>query len=283
MYSKIKIHGDCDVNYIWSKSGDLSEDEINSVYSNGIYSPVWDNNTVTLSTFQDDINGNQNIQNDNIVGYVVQRKRIDEDRLYSVVEVPKDETVVYDFNVQNKNSFTYRIIPVLNDGTYGSYIETNNVPIDWTYISICDLVPTNKDNEYMVDKDNIWLFKLNITPNALKPVFNKQIINGLGQFPKFSQDNTNYLTFGLEALLGDVSCRGKYFGDDVDKMEKWVSFCNSGNIKLLKDLRGNVIPCDIQDTSMQSSDNTIPQYTTISFNITQLDDRKNISAYSFEV
>ncbi len=282
MYSKIKLHGYCDVNYVWSKGGDLDETEIESIISNGIHSPVWDANTVTLSTFQDNINGNTNVEKNNIVKYVVQRKRIDEDKIYPVAEVSKENTRVYDFNIQNKNKFVYRIIPVLEDATYSSYIESNEVSIDWSHITICDLLPTNIDKEYKVDKNNIWKFSLNIQPTPIKPTFNKRVVSGFGKFPKISQDNTNYLTLGFEALLGDVDCVGKYFNDDIDKMEKWYSFCNNGNIKLLKDLRGNVIPCDIQDTSMQGNDGFVQQFTTLSFNVVQLDDRRNISAYSLE-
>lgn len=286
MYSKIKLHGYCDVNYIWSKNNDLGDDEIKAIIEaitdKGIYTPEWDADTVTLSTFQDTLNGNSNVQDTNITGYVVQRKRTDENRLYKVVEVPKENTVVYDYNIQNNNEFTYRIIPKLNDGTYSSFVESNPISVKWDYITICDLLPTDIDNEYIVDKNNLWKFGLNTNSTAIKPNFTKNVMTGFGQFPKISHNETNYLTLGFETLLGDVDCAGRYFNDNIDKLEKWHSFCNNGNIKLLKDMRGNVIPCDIQDTSMDSDENTFPEITVISFNVIQLYDRKSISAYDFE-
>ena len=74
MYSKIKINGYCDVNYIWSKSGQLDDAEINAIETKGIHSPVWDAITVTLSTFKDSTEGNSNIETGNIIGYTIYRK-----------------------------------------------------------------------------------------------------------------------------------------------------------------------------------------------------------------
>lgn len=49
--------------------------------------------------------------------------------------------------------------------------------------------------------------------------------------------------------------------------EQWVNFCNNGNLKLLKDIRGNKYLVDIVDTpTFETMDETVQQATTISFN-----------------
>ena len=41
-FSTLKINGNCDVNYVWSKKADLSAKNVESIAQNGIYTPEWD-------------------------------------------------------------------------------------------------------------------------------------------------------------------------------------------------------------------------------------------------
>ena len=287
MYGKIKIYGGCDVNYIWSKKGQLSNDDIDEIVNAGITSPKWDYDTITLSVFNNTLYANNYIVDENITGYSIQRKNTKENVIYPVAKIDNTDIYIYDYNIQNTNSYIYYITPIIfKDGVerYGEYLETSPINIDTNYITICDLLPSDEENKYIVDKKNIWAFELNIKSRDIQPTYNKRINTGFGKFPKTSHDNLNYLKMGFDTLLGNLECSSeKYINDNIEKLEKWYEFCNNGNIKLLKDIRGHVIPCDIETTSLTSSDETITPFTTVSFNVCQVADRKDISAYSMGV
>lgn len=63
--------------------------------------------------------------------------------------------------------------------------------------------------------------------------------------------------------------------------EQWVNFCNNGNLKLLKDIRGNKYLVDIVDTpTFETMDETVQQATTISFNWVEVGDTNKIAVIS---
>lgn len=226
-----------------------------------------------------------NVEDSNAVRYFVQRHEVDYEKLYDVATVENDCSVVYDFNIRNNKSYQYRIYPIyVNNGAevFGVPISTNTLYTDFYGWSIVGTKATEVNNEYVVDNDNIWSFGYNISANPIKPVYNKNYVTGFGQFPKLVQGDENYLEGGLSCLIGDVACNGKYINDNIDSIKKWRAFCNNGELKLLKDLKGHIIPCSIKDTTPTIDYSIIEKPTTISFNFVQLMDRENISVYGLK-
>lgn len=226
-----------------------------------------------------------NVEDSDAVKYFVQRHEVDYEKLYDVTTVENGCSVVYDFNIRNNKSYQYRIYPIYaNNGAevFGAPISTNTLYTDFYGWSIVGTKATEVDNEYIVDNDNIWSFGYNISANPIKPVYNKNYVTGFGQFPQLVQGDENYLEGGLSCLMGDVACNGKYINDSIDSIEKWREFCNNGELKLLKDLKGHIIPCSIKDTTPTIDYSIIEKPTTISFNFVQLMDRENISVYGLE-
>ena len=155
-------------------------------------------------------------------------------------ELKNTATTFSDFNIRNGKSYQHRIIPIyLKDGieVLGTPIFTQTVNTDWYGWSVVGTKPTQRTNEYLVDKNNIWHFTCNIDAEPMHPVYNKNYISGFGQFPKVIQGQENYLEGGLTCLIGDIDCEN-YVGDNIDMIEKWRDFCNNGELKLLKDIKG---------------------------------------------
>ena len=73
MYSKITIGGDCDVNYVWSTTKELTVDDITTLTDNGISTPIWDESTNLLATFVTDVNGDC-VDVKDVIKYVVQKQ-----------------------------------------------------------------------------------------------------------------------------------------------------------------------------------------------------------------
>ena len=282
-FSKLKINGNCDVNYTWSKKADLTTEYVESIAQNGIYIPEWDGDTIMLATFSNTLNAS-NISG-TIYGYLIHRQKSNETVRYKIAEVNSTITNIKDFNIGNRATYQYFITPIyMNDGvkSLGEPILTDSIQTDFNSWSVIGLAPTTDENVFVVDVDNIWSFYIDIDGGTFSVNEDKTITTGLGKFPKTYVGETNYITGSLSCLIGNVSCEGKYYDDDIEKLEKWRNFCNNGKLKLLKDRKGHIIPCEITDVSYENDDKFDELQSSISFNFTQLEDSKNISAYSIE-
>ena len=282
-FSTLRINGNCDVNYAWSKKADLTAEYVENIAQNGIYIPEWDGDTIMLATFSNTLNAS-NISG-TIYGYLIHRQKSNETVRYKIAEVDSTITNIKDFNIGNRATYQYFITPIyMNDGvkSLGEPILTDSIQTDFNSWSVIGLTPTTDENIFIVDVDNIWSFYIDIDGGTFSVKEDKTITTGLGKFPKTYVGETNYLTGSLNCLIGNVSCEGKYYDDDIEKLEKWRSFCNNGKLKLLKDRKGHIIPCEITDVSYENDDNFDELQSSISFNFTQLEDSKNISVYSIE-
>lgn len=284
-YDILKIHGNGDVNYVMCSVAELSDSDITTLQNNGLSAPEWDNNTIMLAKFIEDTNASSYTISEDIIGYRIQRYEADYDRLYEVVSVDKQQLYFEDYNLRNNKSYQYRIVPIyLKDGveTLGVPIVTETVHTDRCGWSILGTKTTHEMNKYTIDYNNIWTFNCNVNAEPIRPIYNKVYSTGFGQYPKAVQGSENYLEGGLSCLIGDVKCEG-YVGDNIDVIERWRAFCNNGELKLLRDLKGHVIPCSIKDTTYDINYSLLEQPTTISFNFVQLADRHDISVYGLGV
>lgn len=284
MYTKITAYGGQTINYIHTKSGIDSSSDINTFNNSGFTKPIWTNKTIALSTFQGtDISASSLNSLLDIVGYKIYRKNKIENILYYVGTFDSDKVKISDYNICNGRTYQYYIYPIyLIDGVeqIGNPIITDYTTTDWEYWSIIGTKETSEKNVYIVDTDNIWTFGLSVKSNGTTPQIDKTIYNGLYRFPRISQGKRNYKEGGISCYFGDVdNVTGEYINDTTELVDKWIEFVNNGELKLLKDIKGDVIPCDIKDSQYQYSDEFIQIPITLSFNYIQLDDMKNISVY----
>lgn len=283
MYSKIKIYGDSDINYLWVKNK-FNESEKGDI---GIRTPVFDKDTAMLATFNEDISGADIKQDTNITisKYTIYRQSIGENKKYIVGEISSENTAISDYNICNNQKYKYYITPTYyNKDTkiekMGEPIETDVIESAFYGCSIVGLLPTDDPSVYKVDTNNIWLLSIDVNVEDFKANFNKSTLNGIGRHPHLSHDTTNFLTGSISALIGQIDCVSHdYINDTVNKIEDWIDFCNNGQLKLFKDCKGLVIPCDITDMSFSYDKECPEKPTTVKFEITQLKNRKDISAF----
>lgn len=283
-YSKIKINGYCDVNFIWSKKDNITDEEITAIVSQGIQTPLWDTETVTLATFKEDLSASDINQKHPIEKYAIQRHDIDENIKYTVAIVDSVDTKISDYNVGSNAKYEYIVSPIHKDSEgkefYADPIVSPVTEIKWDYWTIVGLSPTVDSKTFTVNKTDIWRFHANIEPSTFSINNGKKVLNGFGKFPKVYSTEEDYLSFDVNCLFGTVECASDYSNDDIKKLKKWRQFCNNGKLKLLKDYKGHVIPCEIIDIPTYTPDN---KTTTISFKVIQLMDADNISAYGLEM
>lgn len=281
MYSKIKVYGNCDLDYVWVKKKELSTVEKNELANNGIYNIPRTEDTIMLVNFDGTISDNTLGINQNAHQYLVQRKEINSSKIEDVALTPWNK--IKDWSCKSNKTYEYFITPlyVNNSGqeVFGERVTTNIVSTAWAGVSIIDLIPTSSKGYYKTDTSNIWVFGLNLEDIMFTSNNDITFTNTYGRFPKEHRGKINYLTASIKCLLGNVfSC--KYDGDDIVKIEAFREFCNNGNLKLFKDPKGNVIPCSIRSNTDTSDFSTVNKQTMISFDIVQLASNENISVFS---
>lgn len=282
IYNKVKINGNCDVNYVWNRDIVIDNSEIEKLTNAGIQTPVWNNDTIMLANFNSNINASKSDALKDVVGYTVTKKDIKSNSMYFVADLDSDELAFEDYNIKNNRDYKYYITPsMLVDGqnVLAPTIETDIITTHWGSWSVIGLKYTDSKDIYAIDKNNIWIFKLNIKSGDITPVYNKSFVDGFGKYPKSFVGDTDYIKSSLSCLIGDVSCVGDYINDDVDKLEKWRSFCHSSSPKLIRDIKGHVFLADIEDTTKSIDDNTLQMQTEISFNFREIGDAKKVSVY----
>ena len=121
---------------------------------------------------------------------------------------------------------------------------------------------------YSIDENNIWQFDLQMQNGGITQNLNKTTYNTFGKYARTNKSNNNYASGSLSCLFGEVSNFVYY--EDADKLEKWSEFINNGNMKLLKDIKGNAWIIDIIESNVKPDDNFLEIPSTLSFSWVQL-------------
>lgn len=206
------------------------------------------------------------------------------------------DDVAVDYNIRSGKEYEYLVVHAncldgvaqfsgINDSPDGKYYHQflTRTPVRANVCSwmVYDLIKTEEDNVYTIDKNNIWKFNVGIKNGKFSPEYNKTTESTFGKYPKIYAGRNNYLSGSLECYIGNVSCSGRnpnYRQDDIYGLKLWQDFCTNGHIKLLKSPKGHIIICDIVNTSYDVN-NSPMQETVISFDYTQLADEDTITVY----
>ena len=287
MYSKVEIFGECESNYLYIRGNAASNGTITNVVDKGLGYPVWSSGSILLADYEDEkLDGTPlKIQSGTVVGYRIQRLDTQKNILSYVAETNGDKTIVEDYVVNHNKQYRYYIFPIIktDDGTktLGSPIITDTITPAWDVCTIVGLKEVGK-NEYVVDKDNIWRFQLNIKQESYELNMDKTFTDGFDRFPKRTQGIKKYVTSGMNSLMGTLECRSDKIDVGISDIERWEDFCYSSNLKLFNDMRGRIIPIDIKTatTGYLGEFENSPLVTNISF--VQLADINNITVYGLD-
>ena len=128
-----------------------------------------------------------------------------------------------------------------------------------------------------MDIDNIWHLKLNLTDSGLTQTIDKTFYTNQSMYSKMSGGNNAAITKNVKGLLGKIDCETKQYSDTYDYIKEWMVFARTNSLKLLIDLRGFIIPCDIKNNSVSYSEQSLNAEVT--FDIEQLNDLDNIEIH----
>ena len=243
------------------------------------YIPPLANNSISLITFDnafDNIYDSYGITN-TAVGYTFsvykENKTNNDDTLEFVAKLSDGSLSIIDHNVQNHMEYVYHVYK--EDENYtSSDVLSNNITTCWWDWTITGFY-LDDDGVYRVDPQNIWRFSLNIDSGDVSETMSKTVYDNLTKYPKISSGNMDYNQGSLTCIAGNI--QNDLYTEAIGIIRQWNFFCSGSELKLLKDRKGNRWIVDITSSSTKTADESVEQYTTISFNWAEIMDSNYIS------
>lgn len=251
-----------------------------NIFNTTKYKPVLNNYSRFLVTF-DNANTIAEGVADVALGYnfSVYREIKDTNQLVYVARLGDGGLSMTDYNVVNNTTYKYYIFKE-DESAISEAVVSNDISTCWWDWSLVDIIPsTTESNLYYISGD-VWKFNLNVSSAAKTQTLNNTTYNNLTRFPKVSSGVLNYSTGSLTCLLGNVQKTTQSLVEYIEPstmLNEWNEFCANGNIKLLKDRKGNAMLVMITGTSSQTDDVTREQANTITFNWVEVADTQNIT------
>jgi len=254
----------------------LEESSVNNanIFTNR-YIPSLNNNSKVLITF--DSNNNCEGVSESALGYSFSayREESGTNELKYLTKINDGALSLIDYNIANQKEYTYYIFKE-DDNTISAANISDPVEACWWEWSITGITKASYNTEeYTVNSNDIWIFSLNIESAEKIQNFNKVEYRNLTKFPKISQGNLNYTTGSLTCLIGEI--RNNNYVDTVELLNAWNDFCTNGQLKLLKDRKGNKMIVDIMSSSTKTYDETKEQADVLTFSWAQLKDSDDMT------
>lgn len=243
------------------------------------YIPSLANNSIALITFDDtfdniyDSYGVTSTASGYTFSVYKENKTDNDDTLEFVAKLSDGSLSVVDHNVQNNMEYVYHVYK--EDSNYtSSDVLSNNITTGW-----CDWTITgfylDDDGAYKVDPENIWRFSLNIESGDITESMSKTVYENLTQYPKVSSGAMNYKQGTLTCIAGNI--QNDSYEERIGIINQWNLFCSGSELKLLKDRKGERWIVDIISTSTKTADESVEQYSTITFEWVEIMDAGSIS------
>ena len=217
--------------YIWIEDRAITDEEI-SVLGDLNKLPVWDNETLMLAIFNENLLAGSIASDVPVTGWIVYSIEDGSSFLKPVLSVGATINSFVDYTARNQTGIIYYIFPVFGE-TIGSSAPSNMVVPnwwDWSLI-VCDTI--DNDTYY---QSKTYRFDLDVSSGSMS---NNTTFNELQNFTKYAKvqnSPSNYWSGTLSAFIGNC---GKTYKDTVDQMDELRSLATDNRDKFLKDRKGN--------------------------------------------
>lgn len=251
-----------------------------NIFNTAKYVPGLNNYSRFLVTFDDGTTTSEGVA-DVALGYnfSIYREVKDTNQLVYVARLGDGSLSMTDYSVTNNRTYKYYIFKE-DEAAISEAVVSNDVSTCWWDWSLIDIIPSTSEKGLYYTTGDIWKFNLNISSAARTQTLNNTTYNNLTRFPKVSSGKLNYSTGSLTCLLGDVQRTTNSLAEYIEPstmLDEWNKFCADGNMKLLKDRKGNAMLVMVTGTSSQTDDVTREQTNTITFSWVEVEDIDNIT------
>lgn len=235
------------------------------------------------------------------------------DKVYTGMGADEYKYGFVDYGVYNHEYYDYMFVFNIKEykldsfSNYEYVISIKSIKTNFDSWSIVNIVENQEKNVYEVTGE-LWSFRYNLETSDITNNTSVTTWNTLGKYGQLGIGERGYDSSGLTCLLGDV---GEYtvfdgkkeikkygyheklttsysdslsieynnpYSNNIDKYKKWKKFCRSLQLKLLKDISGNMWIVGIMENPTSNiNTHSKEQMKTISFQWTEFMDCENLS------
>lgn len=276
--TKIVLNGNQNCNFIWVKSGTLSDAEINEVVD--VYFRDEDApesaNTLLFAKFNDSLEaGNYSTGGEAIVGWDIYKQRDGASNLQFVGAVSTSQSGIVDCLVENGQEYTYYLFPQ-GLSTMGSPIVSDPVSsIAWNWVLF---TAEESDSKNLLIVKRAYIFQGNVETGSISNNAQSNVMQNFTAYPKIIKGTQNYRTGKLSALVGYVDTNGNTYTETAALREAIMDLSTSQDRMFLKNRAGDMWEVSVHEpVSLSVKDISPNQPHTASIEWTEVGTTNGIS------
>lgn len=283
---RTEVHGPQICDYIWILRNNVPGNVLEML--GGVYTPVFDENTLLLADFKNGLQAGTVQTGLNISTWRVYRR---DEKDGTFVPVCAALNAYYGLSVLDcaavsQHTYTYYVFGVTLDGEIATQaLRSDPVTVclwDWTILE-CE---EDKNHAYLynggalgyVVKD-IFRFSLNVESGAMGNNYTPNLLANFTRYPTVQQTPQRYMSGTLSGYLGDVDADGNY-RDTLERRNALFALAQSDKTLFLKNRKGDLIRITISgQISANTQDATRQQALICSVPWAETGDVKNTGIF----
>lgn len=273
-YNKITLFGKQTCDYLHIQKTEPSDEETSYVNTEP---KIWNENTLLLSAFNNNLDAGNSALVDKIDGYEIRRRRGSEPYSEYVCTLEKNKNkYIIDYLTANNNEYSYYIYPSSSkQGIVLSPFKTEDVRTRWNYWSLIIVDESAEKNVYYMNK--IFKFEFNLTINDMNNNSNANVTQNFTKYPTVQYSTSNYWSGSLSALCGYISCKDNELIQTPNMIKELKSLNSESRKMFLKNCDGDIWEVKLNAPLNITTDNSFPQLKTVKLSWVEVGEVSNIS------
>lgn len=281
-----KVHGPQICDYIWILRNNVPGNVLEML--GGVYTPVFDENTLLLADFKNGLQAGTVQTGLNISTWRVYRRDEKDGTVVPVCATPNAYygLSVLDCAAVSQHTYTYYVFGVtLDDEIATQALRSDPVTVclwDWTILECEEYKNSahlyNGGVRLYVVKD-IFRFSLNVESGATGNNYTPNLLANFTRYPTVQQTPQRYMSGTLSGYLGDVDADENY-RDTLERRDALFALAQSDKTLFLKNRKGDLIRITISgQISAKTQDATRQQALICSVPWAETGDVKNTGIF----
>lgn len=231
-WNSITTSGDVLMRYIWLEGRSITDDEV-SYFAEVDNVPVWDNDTMMLALFNENLRAGNIESEEPLTGWIVYSIENGSSFLKPIISTDATVNGFTDYAARNQTGIVYYVFPVFGD-KIGASASSNIITPDWWNWSLLVCEKVENETYYHVKTYN---FDLDVSTGTLSNNTSFNELQNFTRYAKIQNSPSNYWTGTLSAFIGNC---GVTYKDTVDQMNELKELSTDNRDKFLKDRKGNM-------------------------------------------
>lgn len=280
-YTNIKLYGGQICDYLYLQKTPVNNSNFKYIDSEP---QIWDENTLLLSNFNNNLVAGNSSLTDSIVGYEVRRKRGSASHTEYVGKIGEsgvlnNKKFVIDYAVVNNSEYTYYLYPSSEKSGSGVVLSpmiTDEVKPDWSYWTLLVVDETEEDNVFYLNK--MFKFELNLTEDDMNNNASVTITQNFTKYPTIQYGTSNYWSGSLSSLCGFISCDDVEYVQTPNMINELKALTSDTRRKFLKNTDGDIWEVKVSaPINISTEPNIVPSVKAVKISWCEIGDASNIS------